>query len=267
MECDVREALDRGPIGSHTPRLGYRMQGERAELYLYDEFDEFFGITARDVREALDMLSDGPELAVHISSPGGSTDIGVAIMSAISHAAPRFDRVTAIVDGAAYSAATLPALPANETVMMPGALWYIHRPMTMIAGHAEELVDAAGVLERLQLSVAELYARRTGASQEAMLEAMVGPTGNGTYYTAEDTVEAGFADRVAPTITERETAPTMFFSRRGFVDRPGAPPQVLRAEMRTHPYRNHFLHLPRDADPRQQSHARARLGRITQRLL
>src|SRR4051812_3626258 len=77
-----------------------------ATMRLYDVIDSWggeWGISAREIADALDSVPDVKEINLHINSPGGDAFEGIAILNLLrQHPA----NVTAYVDGIAASAAS-----------------------------------------------------------------------------------------------------------------------------------------------------------------
>jgi ATP-dependent Clp protease, protease subunit len=127
---------------------------------------------------------------LRINSPGGSVFAARAIETALrEHKA----KIVAHIDGLAASAATFIAMAADEIVMAPGALFMIHKAWTMTYGNADDLMAEAALLEKIDGTLADTYAARTGKDASAVMELMAAET----WFTAQEAVDAGFADRVA----------------------------------------------------------------------
>lgn len=177
---------------------------ESGTLRIYGPIDSwggFWGVSAKEVAQALDLLGDVKRVVVRVNSPGGESSEGRAIMNLLrAHPA----ECLAVVDGAAYSAASYIAVGCNETVMSPGTTLMIHDTSTIIYGNADELRKQAGILDTISNSGAELYAEVAGGTVEEWRERQKAET----WYTAADAVTAGLADRVAviPDLGPAETA-------------------------------------------------------------
>lgn len=157
---------------------------------VYDDIGEggWFseGLTAKSFANQLAGLS-GP-LEVHINSGGGDVWDGISIKNAIeTHNGP----VTTIVDGIAASIASVIAQAGSDRVMMPGSMLMIHEAFTYAAGNSAELAKTAATLDEVSANLAAIYARAAGGTAEQWRAAMK----EETWYTAEQAVEAGLADR------------------------------------------------------------------------
>lgn len=160
-----------------------------ADVYVYDTLGGWFGMTADDfVRDVAGL--DVDELRLHINSPGGDVSEGVAIANVLrQHRA----RVTVYVDGMAASAASVVAMAGDEVVMGIGSQLMIHDAWGMCVGNAAEMAKAAEMLDSTSDALASTYAARAGGTAQEWRERMRAET----WYTADEAVAAGLADRVA----------------------------------------------------------------------
>lgn len=162
-----------------------------------------FGLTDAQFIAELDVaLAQSParEVLVAINSRGGEVDHALSIFNHLRALAKDGKRIVVRVDGIAASAASIVAMAGDEIVMPANTLMMVHAPWTWAAGDAEQLRREAGVLERFESALIETYVARTGKS-EAELRAMLAED---TWMTAQEAVDAGFADRVEP-LREQET--------------------------------------------------------------
>lgn len=126
---------------------------------------------------------------IRINSAGGSVFDGIAIYNAIKrHPANKI----AHIEGACLSAATYPALAADEVVMNQSSFWMIHDVSAVAYGNAEALRKQAEMAERIQDQVADIYANATGREKPEI----VGLMNAETWWTAQEAVDFGWADRV-----------------------------------------------------------------------
>lgn len=174
-------------------RLQHDAENRAAKLHVYGTIgsSEWWDDVASPslVRE-LDAL-DVDEITMYVNSPGGIADDGVAIMNALAR---NKAKVVAYVDGLAASAASIVLLGADEIVMGAGSRLMIHDAWSIAWGQASVLEKAAQRLDKLSQTLAGLYAQRAGGEASEWRAAMVAET----WYTAEEAVDAGLADRVAP---------------------------------------------------------------------
>lgn len=174
-----------------TATAWYRIEnkaGEPASLYLFDEISSLWGVGAQDVVDQLKEI-DSKQLNVHINSPGGNVWDGLAIMNALrDHPA----KVSVIVDGLAASIASVIAMAGDEIVMNRGAQMMVHNPSGVAMGDAKTMRELADTLDKSASSIASVYAARAGGTEADWQNAMNAET----WYTAQEAVDAGLADRV-----------------------------------------------------------------------
>ena len=148
-------------------------------------FDE--GLTAKSFAAQMSAVK-GP-LEVHINSGGGDVFDGVAIGNAIRK---HKGTVTTVVDGIAASIASVIAQAGQDRVMQPGSMMMIHDASTLCWGDEAEMVKTAAVLSKNSDNIAQIYAERSGGTPAQWRETMK----QETWYTADEAVSAGLADRV-----------------------------------------------------------------------
>jgi ATP-dependent Clp endopeptidase proteolytic subunit ClpP len=170
----------------------YRIQNSadssEADVYLFSEIGGWFGIWADEFVDELRKLDVG-KINLHINSPGGSVFDGVAIYnSLVSHKAS----ITAYVEGLAASAASFIAQAGDEIVMRRGSTMMIHDALAAVYGNQQDMLDVAEVLDKISNNVADIYAYRAGGTIEAWRETMRAET----WYSAQEAVDAGLADKV-----------------------------------------------------------------------
>lgn len=138
----------------------------------------------RDIRDL-----DADEIRLNINSGGGSVFDAVAILNALrQHPA----KVVANVLGLAASAASFIACGVDETTMAANSTMMIHGGSGVAIGNAKDMHDMADLLDKLNANIASVYAAKAGGTTESWLETMLAET----WYTADEAVEAGLADRV-----------------------------------------------------------------------
>lgn len=206
---------NREPIRAEIPSAG----GDQrvATLRLYDPVDSWggeWGVSAKEFATALDELPDTvEEIRLHINSPGGEVFEGIAVLNALrSHDA----RVVAVVDGLAASAASFIACGADEVVMARNSEMMIHDAWGLCVGNAEDMRTLAEDLDRLSDNIASVYAEKAGGKVSDWRAAM----SRETWYSAEEAVAAGLADRVDTKDAAKNTFDLSIFT---FAGRNAAP--------------------------------------------
>jgi ATP-dependent protease ClpP protease subunit len=174
-----------------TPaRWNIEQAGGVATLNLYGAIGDFWGeIAAADVVRELQGL-DVATLNVHINSPGGDVYEGIAIRNALrEHPAT----IVVHVDALAASAASFIATGGDEVIMGENSELMIHDAWSMMLGNADELRTEADNLDRISDNIAAMYADKAGGTAADWRARMKAET----WYSADEAVAAGLADRTA----------------------------------------------------------------------
>lgn len=182
-----------------------------ADLLIYGDIGGWWddGVFAADVATALqDVPVTDSVLNVRINSVGGITSEGIAIRSQLRSFAnkrrvmdPAFTLNT-IIDGYAYSAASVIAMAGDKIIMNTGTMMMIHNAWAYTAGNAEELREMAVYLDKVDSNIADIYVNRTG-KKNADIAALMNAE---TFFSAKEAVAAGFADQIdedAPAVLDK----------------------------------------------------------------
>jgi ATP-dependent Clp endopeptidase proteolytic subunit ClpP len=146
---------------------------------------------------------DADHISIRINSPGGFVSDGVAIANSIRrHKA----HVSVTVDGVAASAASFIALAGDELTMARNSELMIHNPIFMAMGNADEMRSAADRLESIADNIADMYAAKAGGDIADWRQAMNAET----WYSAEEAVAIGLADRVDTDHKAKDEAKNQF---------------------------------------------------------
>ncbi|MEU4804321.1 head maturation protease, ClpP-related [Actinosynnema sp. NPDC023587] len=160
-------------------------QPNRAAIYLFQEIG-YWGVSASEFVQQLNQLNVD-FLDVHINSPGGEVDDGVAIFNALrQHRA----RVTVYIDGLAASAASFIAMAGDEVLISQFAQVMIHEAHGLEFGDAADMRAMADLLDRYSDNIAAIYASRSGGPTAQWRELMRVET----WFTGAEAVDAGLAD-------------------------------------------------------------------------
>ena len=159
-------------------------------ITIFDVIGEDFwsggGFTAKRMAAAL-RANAKREVTVKINSPGGDMFEGVAIYNLLRE---HPQKVTVHVLGLAASAASIIAMAADEIVMGGGSFMMIHNAWGMVIGNRHDMGDAAGLFEKFDGALADIYEARTGRKRGAIEEFMDAET----FFGAAEAVREGFAD-------------------------------------------------------------------------
>lgn len=169
-------------------------EGE-STIYLYDTIvsdDEeaawWGGVSPMAFIRALDEMN-GADVTLRINSPGGSVFGGQAIAAAMREYA---GAINVKVDSLAASAASIVAITGDTVQMAPGSFLMIHNAWTIALGNAKELLDVAALLEKIDGSLANQYAAKTGIGVKEIADMMAAET----WLDHEEAVSQKFADSV-----------------------------------------------------------------------
>lgn len=142
-----------GPILSEETRLFYEM---------------FFGSDAGSISaiKFASLIKDrSGALTIRINSPGGVVSEGASIASLIES----YDgEVTAIVDGACYSAAVDVLLAADIRKISKLGEVMVHRPFMGMIGNSEDFAKASKDLLGVEDTMLEYFSERTGQDKDIM---------------------------------------------------------------------------------------------------
>lgn len=166
-----------------------------AQVYLYDPIDTWWGVTAKDFAHSWTAL-DVDHIDLYINSPGGDVFEALAILNVIRRTEAH---VVAHIDGIAASAASFIAMGADEVVMSRNSEMMIHDAWTFAYGSAQDMRELADDLDRISDNIASIYAEKADGTTETWRDFMRAES----WYSAEEAVAAGLADRVD---TERDKA-------------------------------------------------------------
>lgn len=128
-------------------------------------------------------------IEVIINSGGGDVYAGSEIYTKLRDYA---GQVTVKVVGIAASAASVIAMAGDVVEISPTAQIMIHNVSTYAYGDTRAMLHEAGVLEGFNQSIANSYVAKTGMEMSALLDLMA----KETWFTAQEAVEHGFADKV-----------------------------------------------------------------------
>ncbi len=249
---------------SRASILEPHVEGDAAEMRLYDPIDSWggwWGVSAKEVAAALALVPESvTTIHLRINSPGGEVWDALAIANQLRrHKA----RIVAHVDGIAASAASVIAVTCDEVVMGLGAQMMIHDAWNIMMGDAAALRASADRLTKDSDAIAALYARKAGGTAADWRAAMTAGPKRETWYSAEEAVAAGLADRLSEDVAEgaEEKAKALLAEMPGVHYRGGraeAPAPVIKP--RTNP-------APVGAEPDTKGVAFVPLNRARKRVL
>lgn len=181
-------------FSANAKRGSFSAEGDT--LFLYDvivgsddEAAYFGGVSPQAFSKALAGMSGTVHL--RINSPGGDVFAARAMAQAMREHA---GEIIAHVDGYAASAASLVAVTASKAIMAPGSFMMIHKAWTLGVGNSEDLLATASLLEKIDATLADTYAAKSGKEASIFAEMMA----KETWFTAQEALDAGIADEIAP---------------------------------------------------------------------
>lgn len=146
--------------------------------------EEWDGLTSRDIAKQLEGLEPGKdEVLVRINSPGGFAYEGIAIYNMLKPYNPEIQIV-----GLAASAASVVAMAGESRHIATGAEMMIHNAWGLAVGSGKDMFAYGEHLKKLDSSLADIYATRTGDREKAV-EVMDAET----WLSAQESVAMGFA--------------------------------------------------------------------------
>lgn len=149
------------------------------------------GITSKAVKATLDSNKDARTIKVLMNSPGGDAFEGLAIQNLLKRTGARIEFE---IIGLAASAATVIAMAGDTITIHEGAMFMIHEAWTWDVGNKRDLRETASFLEKVDGSIVDIYARRTGRTADEITP-LVEAT---TWMTAHEAVTEKFATSVIP---------------------------------------------------------------------
>ena len=145
-------------------------------------------------------------MTVRINSGGGSAAEGVAIANSFSG---HGGGVEVVVEGVAASAASVAACGAERITMALGSTWMLHEASLLTIGTADDHASSIAALGTVNEGMAAIYSRKSGVPVEAIRAMMAAET----WMTADDAVDAGFADAIVGQDEPRKPARFAYTAR------------------------------------------------------
>lgn len=199
LSARARAAREAAPFTTPQASMSPAVVGDGvATVRLYDYIDSeggYWGISAEEFAEVLDddAVRGVSRIDLRINSGGGAVWDGLAILNVLRSVPTT---VRAIVDGVAASAASFIAVACDEVVMMPNSRMMIHDALGLCIGQAADMREYADFLDDSSSNIAEIYAARAGGSVEDWRTRMTERGLLGSWYSAQEAVDIGLADRV-----------------------------------------------------------------------
>jgi ATP-dependent Clp protease, protease subunit len=176
-----------------------KVNASTGEIFIYDVIgSDWFGegITGSSVTSALKELGN-KRAVIRINSPGGVADEGIAIYNILKRHKAGVDTYN---DSIAASAASIIFLAGENRYAAKGSRVMIHKASAVVWGNADEVRKQAGILDKYDESLVEIYSEYMGLENEAIAELLA----RETWYTTDEAIAAKLA--TATTATESKEA-------------------------------------------------------------
>ena len=151
------------------------------ELNIYHEIaDSADGWFVDSEAMTPDVFSDaaaecekGDTLNIHVNSPGGSVFAAVTMTAVIKNLQNRGVVVNAYIDGLAASAASFLVMACDNIYCYPSSMLMIHKPMSFVFGNADDMLEEAETLEKIEASTCmPHYIAKAKASEDEIKRAL-----------------------------------------------------------------------------------------------
>lgn len=159
----------------------------KVTMYLYDMIDEYYGVSALELNQALVAHAD-KEVHLRIKTPGGDVFESEAMATFIK----QHGNVIGHIDGYAASAGTRVASACKSVEISEQGFFMIHESMTLAYGNKGEIRKTANLLEKVDTTIVADYVKKTGRTVEEVTNWI----DEETWFTAAEALEYGFVDSV-----------------------------------------------------------------------
>lgn len=177
--------------------LEVKNEGDTAHVYLYAAIGGWWGVEAETFVKALNDINEG-NIVLHINSPGGDVFDARTISTAIKQ---HKSVITAQIDGLCASAATYVSAACKSVSMADGGFYMIHEGWTMAVGNKRDLTKTVDLLSKVDDSILNDYARKTGIARDQLTAMME----EETWLSAKEAKEHGFIDSIIDDELEDDT--------------------------------------------------------------
>ena len=188
----------------HKGQFSMLAKGTVGEILIYDVIGlDYGGIGSMDFIQQLAALGDVDSITVRINSPGGDVFEGVAIYNALKmHPAT----INVQIDSLAASVATVIAMAGETITISDSGFMMIHNASGICFGEASDMRATADLLDKIRAgAMLGAYARSKISVPDliALMDAE-------TWYTAQEAVDAGWADSIATVPVKNASARAKF---------------------------------------------------------
>jgi ATP-dependent Clp protease, protease subunit len=174
------EASDGGPVIYLYTLIGKGYDWDTGEIV---------GVSDMEFIQALAECRNAPVTHLRINSPGGDVFQCKGMQTAMMQ---HPGEIMAHIDGIAASAAASLTPYATSVEMSAGSFMMIHKSWAFAAGNADDMTRLAGMLNQIDISIAQDYVRKTGIEESEVMDMM----SKTTYLNAKTAQEKGFCDSI-----------------------------------------------------------------------
>lgn len=196
---DQKWSLREDAIGEWNPGIS-AADSDETTITIYDVIGEDFwtgeGVTSKRIAGALRKIGNR-SITVNVNSPGGDFFEGVAIYNLLKE---HEGEVTVRVMGLAASAASVIAMAGDRIEIAETGFMMLHNAWTIVVGNRHDLSGMVDTLQEFDGTMANLYAKASGAENEVAVKWM----DDETWFNGTAAVEAGLADSFLPGDTLKE---------------------------------------------------------------
>ncbi len=195
-------------VGKHNPiSIQANADGKTTEINIegaiggdYDWMSgDVSGATKEGLKAELKSIGaiKGDKIIVNINSLGGDLNHGLSIHDLLaSNPAKKEVRI----NGMTASSATVIAMAGDEIKMSENALFLVHRSSTLAMGNRNNVQAVLDMLDKADARQADIYAKKTGQTTEAILAKMDINNGDGEWLDSTEAKAFGFINEsFAPT--------------------------------------------------------------------
>lgn len=182
-----------GPVAGKSCAVYCNASEDAIEIFLDGVVgDEYDGCDAASIARTLSIYKNTP-VVMHVNSGGGSAYDGVHIFNALQqHPAP----TTGIIQGMAGSAASLAIIGCDKVQATTASTYFVHYAQVLLMGNKKDLAHAIQQLTVLDEQVEQVYSEHSGRSIEQVKADLDGVNGDGTFFSAEEAVAAGYVHEI-----------------------------------------------------------------------
>lgn len=203
-------------------------------VYLYDPIvadrmtaEWWGGVCPQDFVPAFRAI-EAEKIRLYVNCPGGDVFAAEAFCQAIREQSAH---VVAQIEGLAASAATVITSNADEVLITSNSKFMVHQSWTMGWGNAQDFAALIELLNKCDSSMYAEYVRKTGADLDQVRQWCEAET----WFTAEEAVDAGFADSIAitgaaPSAQAPDWKLNAYLMDRKPVQTPAQPPAASQAD-------------------------------------